>query len=89
MRVTVAGRSQWDSTGLVLIGGDAATGPCAGNTITGPVTLTDNEGGVEFNGNRLNGPLRISGTTGPLPPPDTGSLHAVGNTVSGPTKIAP
>ena len=24
-------------TGLVLIGGDAATGPCAGNTLTGPV----------------------------------------------------
>jgi hypothetical protein len=77
------------STGLVLVGGDSATGPCDGNTITGPAKLTDNQGGVEFNGNTVNGPLTISGTTGSLPPPDTGSVHAAGNTVSGPTRITP
>ncbi len=77
------------STGLVLVGGDAATGPCAGNTISGPVSLTDNRGGVEFNRNQMSGPLTISGTTGTLPPPDTGSVHATGNTVSGPVRISP
>jgi hypothetical protein len=77
------------STALVLVGGDAATGPCAGNTISGPANLTDNQGGVEFNDNVVNGPLTISGTTGALPPPDTGSVHAAGNTVNGPTRITP
>jgi photosystem II stability/assembly factor-like uncharacterized protein len=77
------------STGLVLVGGDAATGPCAGNTITGPVTLDSNTAGVEFNNNTVNGPATISSTTGTLPPPDTGSVHAEGNTVSGPFKIKP
>ena len=75
------------STGLVLVGGDAATGPCAGNTIMGPGSLTNNSAGVEFNGNLVMGPLTISGTTGSLPPPDTGSVHATGNTVLGPTSI--
>ena len=74
------------ATGLLVIGGDTATGACAGNTITGPVELTGNKGGVEFNGNTVNGPLTISGTTGTLPSPDTGSLHLSGNTVTGPIK---
>ncbi len=77
------------STGLVLIGGDAATGPCAGNSQSGPVDLTNNHGGVEFNNNTVSGPVTISGTTGTLPPPDTGSVHATGNTVSGPFRITP
>jgi hypothetical protein len=68
---------------------DAATGPCAGNTISGPANLADNQGGVEFNDNVVNGPLTISGTTGALSPPDTGSVHAVGNTVTGPSRISP
>lgn len=80
-QVTISG-----ATGLVLIGGDAATGECGGNTITGPVELTGNKGGVELNGNTVNGPLTISGTTGALPSPDTGSLHVSGNTVTGPIK---
>jgi hypothetical protein len=79
--LTIAG-----STGLVLVGGDAATGACAGNTISGPASLTDNTAGVEFNGNQVHGPLTITGTTGSLPPPDSGSVHAEGNTVNGPIK---
>jgi hypothetical protein len=87
---TIAGDLEVSAAvGLVLIGGDAATGPCAGNTIMGPVTLKDNHGGVEFNGNHVMGPLKISGTTGTLPSPDAGSVHASGNTVGGPTKISP
>jgi hypothetical protein len=75
------------TTGLVLIGGDAATGPCAGNRITGPVSITGNTGGVEFNSNNVTGSLVITGNTGSVPPPDTGPVHAVGNTVTGPKTI--
>jgi hypothetical protein len=75
------------TTGLVLIGGDAATGPCAGNRITGPVSITGNTGGVEFNSNNVTGSLVITGNTGSVPPPDTGPVHAVGNTVVGPSTI--
>ena len=89
-RSTVTGHlSVSGSTGLVLIGGDAATGPCGGNTITGQVDLMNNHGGVEFNGNRVTGAVTIAGTTGSLPPPDTGSVHASGNTGTGPITITP
>jgi len=71
------------ATGLVLVGGDAATGPCAGNTINGGASITDGSGGVEFNGNNVAGALTITGNTGTLPPPDTGSVHVSGNTVTG------
>ncbi len=75
------------STGLVVIGDDE--GPaCAGNTITGPVSLTSNSGGIEFDRNTVNGPLTITGTTGTVPPPDTGSLVDVGNKVTGPVHIS-
>jgi photosystem II stability/assembly factor-like uncharacterized protein len=80
--VTVTG-----TTGLVLVGGDAATGPCAPSTITGPVTITGSSGGVEFNGNTVTGSLVITGNTGSVPPPDIGPVHAVGNTVVGPKTI--
>jgi enterochelin esterase-like enzyme len=83
-QLTVAG-----STGLVLVGGDAATGPCPGNTITGPVRITANSAGVEFNGNAVVGSVTITGNTGTLPPPDTGPVHATGNTVVGPVHIQP
>jgi MBG domain-containing protein len=74
------------STGLVVMGDDE--GPaCAGNTITGPVSLTTNSGGVEFDSNTVNGPLTITGTTGTVPPPDTGSLVHAGDTVTGPVHI--
>jgi len=77
------------STGLVLVGGDAVTGRCDPDSVTGPVRVTDNTAGVEFNGNTVTGPLRITGNTGSLPPPDSGSVHAVENTVGGPTTIQP
>jgi hypothetical protein len=76
-------------TDLVLVGGDAATGPCAGNSISGGADLSDNQGGVEFNGNRVSGGLSISGTGGTLPPPDTGPVQATGNSVTGRTRITP
>jgi hypothetical protein len=48
------------STGLVLVGGDAATGACTGNTISGGATITGGSGGVEFNGKRVSGGLTIT-----------------------------
>jgi hypothetical protein len=74
-------------TGLVLVGGDAATGPCAGSTFNGTVSITGNSDGVEFNGNTVTAGVTITGNTGSLPPPDTGSVHAVGNTILGPKNI--
>jgi hypothetical protein len=71
------------STGLVVMGDDEEPS-CAGNTITGPVTLTSNSSGVEFDHNTVNGLLTITRSTGTVPPPDTGSLVDVGNKVSGP-----
>ena len=80
--VTLTGGS-----GLVLFGGDAATGPCAGNTVSGPVKIQNNTAGVEFNGNLVTGPVTITGNSGAVPLPDTGPVHASGNTISGPVKI--
>ena len=60
--VTVSG-----TTGLVLIGGDAATGPCAGNSLTGPVSITGNSGGVEFNGEPRRRLARDHGQHGQRP----------------------
>jgi hypothetical protein len=77
------------TTGLVLIGGDAATGPCAGNVLGGAVSLTGNSGGVEFNSNTVTGALVITGNTGSLPPPDAGPVHVTGNTITGPRNIQP
>ena len=75
------------ATGIVVVGGDAATGMCAGNFIVGPVTLTGNNAGVEFNGNTVIGSVRITGNTGALPNPDTGPVHAEGNSIIGPSDI--
>ena len=75
------------ATGIVVVGGDAATGACAGNFVVGPVTLTGNNAGVEFNGNTVIGSVRITGNTGALPPPDTGPVHAEGNSILGPSDI--
>jgi hypothetical protein len=73
--------------GLVLIGGDAATGAMRRELDHRPGRPRGNAAGVEINGNFISGPLTISSTTGTLPPPDTGSVHATGNTVRGPVRI--
>ena len=72
----------------VVIGDNDGPTPCAGNTITGPVSLTDNTAGVELDGNTITGPVTISGTTGTLPPPDTGSVDATGNKITGPLRVS-
>jgi hypothetical protein len=84
---TTGGSTITGSSRLVLIGGDTATGPCAANKLAGPFNVTSNLGGVEFNGNTVSGSLTITGNSGALPSPDSGSVHAAGNTVSGKSKI--
>ncbi|MDQ1701580.1 MAG: hypothetical protein QOF57_832, partial [Frankiaceae bacterium] len=68
--------------GLVTIGGTKAS-HCAGNVISGSVTLRSNTGGVIFVGNTVKGSLTIAGTRGTVPPPGHGPLVVDGNTVRG------
>jgi hypothetical protein len=62
------------TTGLVLIGGLEGS-DCAGNTIRGAVSVTDNAAGVDFDYNTVDGPLTITG--------NTGSVGLFGDTVTG------
>ena len=75
------------TAGLVVIGDDDGAVSCTGNKIAGPASITGGFGGVEFDDNTVGGPLTITGNTGTLPPPDTGTVDAIGNKVSGPVKI--
>ena len=64
------------SSGPVVIGSPADG--CAGNSISGPVTVNDNHGGVAFVANTVSGPVTISG--------NSGGFVFSGNTVSGPVR---
>ena len=44
--------------------GDDGSPACAGGTINGNVTLTNNTAGVELGGNTINGNVTITGNTG-------------------------
>jgi hypothetical protein len=76
-----------NTSGLVVFGDDDGSVACAGNTIGGSVSITGGTGGVEFDDNNVTGGLTITGNTGTLAHPDTGTVDATGNTVSGPTTI--
>jgi hypothetical protein len=77
------------TTGLLVAGDDDGPVACAGNLFSGWVRITTNYGGVDFDGNAVKGSLTITGNTGALPAPDTGSLDATANTVSGTVNIQP
>ena len=64
------------TSGLLLIGddGDDGTPACAANTITGPVTLTGNQQGLELGGNTIRGPVTLHNNTGTGPIPENGTL---------------
>jgi hypothetical protein len=83
-RVTIA-----DSSTAVVIGDDDGSVKCPGNSITGPVKITSNTAGVEFDDNHVSGPLTITGNTGTLSPPDMGTVDVAGNTVSGGVTVQP
>ena len=61
------------ATGLVTIGDLDGALSCAGNTIAGMVRLQGNTDGVEVSDNTVYGRIHVAGTTGALPPPDTGA----------------
>ncbi|MFD0526824.1 Ig-like domain-containing protein [Kitasatospora arboriphila] len=80
-RVTVTG-----TTGPLVFGSDARhPADCPGNTLTGPLTLDANTGGLRAAANTLTGPVRITGTTGGTAVPVfeantvSGPLHCEGN----------
>jgi hypothetical protein len=75
------------TTGLVVVGDDEGTPACTGNRIGGSATISDNTAGVEFDGNTVGGSAIVDGNTGSVPPPDTGSVRASGNHVSGTSRI--
>lgn len=70
------------STGLVVVG-DPGDDGCAGNAISGAVSLTDNHGGLDVAGNRISAGLTVTGTTGAGPRPDDGAALVGGNQVLG------
>lgn len=76
------------TTGLVVVGDNDAGASCLGNTITGPAQVTGGSGGVVFDDNTVTGALTITGNTGTLPPPHTGTVEAVGN-AAGSSDIQP
>jgi hypothetical protein len=66
------------TTGLVLVGGLEGSN-CAGNTIRGPASVTNNTAGIDFDYNTVDGPLTIAG--------NTGSIGLFGDTVTGTENI--
>jgi hypothetical protein len=75
-----------EASGPVLIGdaGDEGSG-CAANTISGPVTLTGNIGGLELGGNTISGPVTVSGNGGGIPP--EGSAAEIGQPDQRPARL--
>ena len=63
------------SSGPVTIGDGSA---CAANTIDGPVTLSDDTGGVSLVGNTIDGPVTLNG--------DDGGETVGGNSIAGPLR---
>jgi hypothetical protein len=67
------------ATGLITVGDlDAAT-PCGGNAVGSGISLLNNRAGVQVSNNTVRGSLIVSGTTGRLPAPDTGSVDMKDN----------
>jgi large repetitive protein len=75
------------TTGLIIAGDNDGVVACAGNKVGGAVGISGNYGGVEFDANAVGGSLAITGNAGTLPPPDSGTVDAVGNKVGGGVQI--
>ncbi|WP_163548915.1 Ig-like domain-containing protein [Candidatus Frankia nodulisporulans] len=50
------------ATGYVMLGSDHQ--PCAGNSLSGPLSVNQNTAGLEVSGNTINGPAQITGNGG-------------------------
>ncbi|MEU2390839.1 Ig-like domain repeat protein [Streptomyces sp. NPDC007369] len=79
--VTVEGAS-----GFVLVGSPAPAMDCAGNTVVGPVTFTENTGGLEVGANTLTGQVRINGNSGSGLPPAESAPSFGRNRLTGPLR---
>lgn len=73
------------TTGSIVIGDYGDDGPpgCAGNTINGNVTLTNNLGGVEFAKNSVIGTVTLSGNSGGGLISEDSAPEVEGNTIAG------
>jgi hypothetical protein len=74
------------STGYVFIGGGTGTG-CARTTISGPVTLSGNSGGVEVATSTVSGPVTVINNSGNGPVEQNGAFpptEVAGNKITGP-----
>lgn len=59
--------------------------PCAGNTIDGPLSITNNTGLIEAGDNVINGPVTVTGNSGTN---DSNVVHLRGNTIKGPLQCS-
>ncbi|CAO5250676.1 Ig-like domain repeat protein [Frankia sp. AgKG'84/4] len=75
--VTVQG-----STGYVQIGSDHA--PCAGGSISGPLSVSGNTAGLEVSGYAISGPAQITNNSGSGPTPADAVPAFTANRVGGP-----
>lgn len=86
-RSSVAGGvSVSGTTGFVLIGdaGDDGSPTCAGNTITGGASLTNNTGGVELGGNaKISGGVTFNNNTGAGPAVEDAVPEIEANSITG------
>jgi hypothetical protein len=73
------------ATGLITIGDLDNPLSCAGNTIADMVSLQRNTHGVQISDNTVGNGINVVGTTGTLPPPDTGALDMRDN-ATGPVR---
>ncbi|WP_412075044.1 Ig-like domain-containing protein [Streptomyces xanthophaeus] len=75
------------SSGYVLIGSaGAGDRPCAGNTVTGPLVVDANAGGVEVSANSVTGPVTVTGNSGAGLPPAKDAPAAESNRITGPLR---
>ncbi|MGH9104399.1 MAG: Ig-like domain repeat protein, partial [Acidimicrobiales bacterium] len=78
------------STGFVFIGGGTDLG-CGPTTVSGPVSLVANTGGVEVAGDTVYGPVAVSANSGSGPYEQDGSYASTeiaGNDIFGPLACA-
>lgn len=74
-----------NSSGFVLFGaGPGGAVPCAGNAVSGPLTLTGNSGGLEASGNTVGGPAKVADNSGSGPLPADAVPGFSYNQVTGP-----
>jgi hypothetical protein len=57
---------------------------CSPNTISGPLTLAANTGGIEAGANHVTGPVSLTNNSGPGPDTENQAAELEHNTITGP-----